>query len=186
MSNQSLNKWLPVLLVVFASIVLIFWAVDQESHIQGSVFLPSGFAFKGYIPGRYTIYCDMDLYPETEFKRIANIKALPRVICEVKGAGHLNVLNVNVWHSGGLNRYIKDSQNKTRLLVPFAEFDILWPGNYEVRATFRGHGSSYFLMSLSQTSLVASCLFISIIGSIAVFFFSFKKKVTIENAKKFL
>ncbi len=101
MVNQSLQRWTPAILVLFASMFFIAWAVDQEANIQGSVFLPGGFPFHAYFPGHYAIYCDMDIRPENEYKRANNMRALPRVITEVTGAGYLNVLNINSWHSGG-------------------------------------------------------------------------------------
>ncbi len=77
-----------------------------------------------------------------------------------------------------LSRYIKSSDNSTRLLIPFAEFDILWPGNYEVRATFIGQGPTTFLISLGPTSLVATSLFISIVALIAILSFTLRKQRT--------
>ncbi len=171
MIHRPISFYLPILLAVFASIFLVFLAVEQESTIQGSAFLPGGFPFKAYIPGRYVIYLDMDVYPENEAQHKANIKAAPCVVCDVRGAEHLNVLHPDVWRCGGLSRYTKAPDGSTRLLVPLAEFDILWPGNYEVRAAFVLGGTKNFLISLGPNSLVATSLILSIIVLIATLFF---------------
>lgn len=172
MINRPLGYYLPVLAAVLVSILLVVWAVDEESHIQGSVYLPAGFAFKAYVPGRYAVYLDMDVYPENAAKHLANMKAVPHVVCQVRGAGHLDVLYPDVWQCGGLSRYTKASDGSTRILVPFAEFDILWPGNYEVRAAFNGEGTKNFLISLGATSMVATSLILAIIILIATLLFS--------------
>jgi hypothetical protein len=169
MTNPSIRYYLPFLLPIFVSIFLIWWAVDQESRIQGSVILPAGFAFKAYVPGRYAIYLDMDVYPENNAKHLANMRAIPQVICEVRGAGHLNRLTANVWQCGGLSRYTRAPDGSKRILVPFAEFDILWPGNYEVRAAFTKGGTKDFLISIGQTSLMVPSLIIIIITLIMTF-----------------
>jgi hypothetical protein len=160
---KSLRYWLPIILVFLSSIVLVSWGAYQETQIQGSVFLPGGFSFAVYLPSRYAAYCDMDVYPENAAKHASNIRLLPKVVCEVKGAGHLNVLNIPVWRSGGLTRYTKAPDDSTRVLIPFAEFDILWPGIYEIRATFISPGNKHFLISVGPTSLITTTLIVSII-----------------------
>ncbi len=54
--------------------------------------------------------------------------------------------------------------------MPIAEFDILWPGNYELRAAFNGEGTKDFMISLGPTSMVAESLLLTIIIATATFF----------------
>ncbi len=107
MTKRPLSYYLPVLLALFSSIVLLYLAADQESRVMASALIPGGFPFKAYIPGRYTVYLDMDVYPENAAKHLAKMRAVPHLAYEVKGAEHLNVLYPGVWQCGGLSRFTK-------------------------------------------------------------------------------
>ncbi len=185
MIDKSWRQWLPLLWAVLAASLLMSWAVYAEGDVQGPIYLPGGFAFQAYLPSHYCIYCPMKDDLSNKAAILSKMRVFPEIACEVKGAGHLNVLEIKVWRAGGRTRFIKDAASgKMIMLMPFAEFEILWPGNYELRAGFISDNHPEFLMCVGPTGLVGSAGILSIVILIVGFIFMFQKKREISTAKE--
>ncbi len=185
MTKTPFYRWLPILWTLLLSILLLSWAAYEEGQVQESIYLPGGLTFQAFLPSRYSIYCEMEDDLTNKEAILSNMRLFPTIACEVRGADHLDVLRVDVWRAGGLTRFVKDKRTgKNRMLMPFAEFEILWPGYYGVKAGFIGLGSKRFLMTVGPTGLLGSAAILSLVMLMIAFLWQIRRNIEIDQDKK--
>jgi len=166
-----------VLIVLLFSAVLVVLAAYAETCVQGPLNVPADLNFMAYIPGRYALYRESFVDAKT-IKHAASLITdatnadigLNEILqCWIHGNGHLSALTPAVWYTGGMPYCHKDAKSKKYIVgMPFAEFEILWPGSYHMHVQFSGVVDKHPDVTVGPKNLITVAVIISIIAQLVV------------------
>jgi hypothetical protein len=169
-----------VLAVLLFSAVLIVLATYAETCVQGPLNVPSDISFIAYIPGRYALYRESVVDTKAIKAKRDAANAITdaanadnglneTLVCWLRGDGHLSALSPKAWYAAGIPYCHKDSKSgKYRVGMPFAEFEILWPGSYHLHVEFSGVVDKHPNVTVGPKGLIILAVIISIIAQLVV------------------
>ena len=159
-----------ILGVLLFSAALILLAAYAESCLQGPLNVPADIDFMAYIPGKYALYRESIIDPKAAANAASQVDELNEILlCKIQGCGHLGELKPKTSYTGGVPYYLKDAKSKKHTIgMPFAEFEILWPGPYHLHVEFLGVVDKHPNVMVGPKYLIAIAVIISIIAQLTV------------------
>ncbi len=139
MTQNSPKNFVLLLLVFFFSAGLILLALYAQTNVQGPLNVPGDFSFTAWFPGTYSLYRENLIDPNSKITPFSNDTGLNEILLSrIEGSRHLAGLYVKTWNTGdGIPYYIKEPKSGLiRMGIPFAKFEILWPGSYDLHVEF--------------------------------------------------
>ncbi len=129
MIKSSQRNSLLLLVVFLLSLVLVFLAFVAQNYRQGPINVPGDMDFMAYLPGRYTLYRESLVDPNSQNLFFPHDIGLNETLLfSVRGCGHLDRLPIKIWNHGGIPYYCKEANSSFfKTGMPFAELEILWP-----------------------------------------------------------
>jgi hypothetical protein len=176
MFNSS-RRLLPVLTVLLFSVVLISLAAFAETCVQGPAIVPGNINFMAYLPGEYSLYEESTVDSKAKTDEANNNKLNALVKCTITGAGHLHILKSSIEFAGGNPYMHKDNMSgKYKVGKPFARFEILWPGRYNLHLESLNPQANGLNITAGPDGLITVAIIISLLAQIIVLIMVIKKE----------